>query len=195
MELIGTIVRLQVQRSSLKVGERPRRRYDPAPLLAVPTLTLTVGGTIGRTEDGEEIVDVHHRDHPASRNAGGENDVSVGCTSHYDAMRSRLGAHLADGLAGENILVRTDRVWHEAELAGGILVEADGGEWVRLDRVVVAEPCVEFSRYALCAPDDTATDGRVTETLRFLRDGTRGFYASYRGEPRALRVGDRVFRA
>src|SRR2546430_5652355 len=35
MRELGRIVRLQIQRSSLKTGEKPRRRYDPAPLLAV----------------------------------------------------------------------------------------------------------------------------------------------------------------
>ena len=41
MELIGTIVRLQIQRSSLKLGERPRRWFDPSPLLEVPALSLS----------------------------------------------------------------------------------------------------------------------------------------------------------
>jgi len=36
MRVIGSILRLQVQRSTLKTGEQPNRTYDPRPLLAVP---------------------------------------------------------------------------------------------------------------------------------------------------------------
>ena len=35
MSELGRVVRLQVQTGSLKLGERPNRVYDPAPLLAV----------------------------------------------------------------------------------------------------------------------------------------------------------------
>src|SRR5574337_1547489 len=38
---LGKIVRLQIQRSPLKIGEKPSRVYDPSPILAVAGLTLT----------------------------------------------------------------------------------------------------------------------------------------------------------
>ena len=38
---LGKIVRLQIQRSPLKTGEKPNRVYDPSPILAVNELTLT----------------------------------------------------------------------------------------------------------------------------------------------------------
>lgn len=194
MQLIGTIVHLQVQRGRLKPGEKPWRRYDPAPILAVPELRLTPIGAVGRTEDGGEVVDVHNRDHPDSRHRG-ENGVSVGFTAHYAAMRTRFGDHLADGIAGENILVETDRPVHELEVSRGVLIETSDGDAVRLDEVIVAEPCVEFSRFALRHPDDAPSDEAVTDALRFLRGGMRGFYAVYRDEPAVLRVGDRVYLA
>src|SRR5437762_11839959 len=142
MELIGVIVGLHVQRSSLKVGQAPLRRYDPAPLQAVPALLLSESGVTGLTERGKPIVDVHNREHPASKNRAGANGISVGFTSHYDTMRARFGEHLLDGLAGENILVRADRPFGEVDLAGALLVETAGGAPAQLDRVIFATPSV-----------------------------------------------------
>jgi hypothetical protein len=188
---IGTIVRLQVQESSLKVGDKPRR-YDPAPLRSVPAISLSAAGVVGLAENGGTIVDVHHHDHPASKNRGGENGISLGFTPHYLAMRQRFGQHLVDGIAGENILIAVDRRFQEEDLADGVVVEgADGGR-LKLRQVIVAAPCVEFSRYALKFPDGARPDASVTEALRFLDAGMRGFYATYAGEPAVVEVGARV---
>ena len=193
MEPIGVVVRLQVQRASLKAGQSPRRRYDPAPLHAVPALLVTAAGVTGRDERGEAVADVHHRDHPASKNRAGSNGVSICFTSHYDAMRARFGPHLADGLAGENILVAADRRYDAAELAPGLVIETSSGERVRLEQVNVAAPCVEFARFALRFPDDLRPDRRVTEALAFLDGGTRGYYAVGPACGAPIAVGDRVF--
>src|SRR3954471_6610206 len=101
---MGTIVRLQVQESSLKVGTKPRR-YEPAPIRSVPALRISVAGVVGLVQNGQAIVDVHHHDHPASKNRGGKNGISLGFTTHYRAMRNQFGEHLPDGIAGENILI------------------------------------------------------------------------------------------
>jgi hypothetical protein len=188
---IGTIVRLQVQESSLKVGDKPRR-YDPAPLRSVPAISLSPAGVVGLVEDGETIVDVHHHDHPASKNRGGENGISLGFTPHYLAMRQRFGQHLADGIAGENILIAVDQRFQEEDLASGVVIEGADGRRLELRQVIVAAPCVEFSRYALKFPDGARPDATVTEALRFLDAGMRGFYATYAGEPAVVAVGARV---
>ena len=193
MELIGAIVRLQVQPVSLKVGPPRQRRYDPSPLRAVPALRLEPGGVVGVDERGGAVDDVHHADHPASKNRAGSNGVSVGFTAHYGAMRARFGPHLADGLAGENILVAAERLFAEEDLAAGIVIEMAGGYRLRLDRVVVAAPCVEFARFALRFADDARPDRRVTDAVGFLDGGIRGFYATAPDEA-LVRVGDRVFR-
>jgi hypothetical protein len=189
---IGKIVRLQVQESSLKVGDKPRR-YDPAPLRSVPSISLSPAGVIGLAENGESIVDVHHREHPTSKNRGGENGISLGFTAHYREMRRRFGQHLADGIAGENILIETDQQFPGEELANGVVIEGTAGTWLELRPVIVAAPCVEFSRYALRFPDDARPDATVTEALRFLDAGLRGFYTTYSGEPAVVEVGARVF--
>jgi hypothetical protein len=189
---IGTIVRLQVQESSLKVGNKPRR-YDPAPIQSVPALNVSSAGVVGLTENGETILDVHHHDHPSSKNRGGENGISLVFTGHYQEMRQRFGRHLRDGIAGENILIGVDRQFPEEELAGGVVIEGTNGRRLELRQVIVAAPCVEFARYALKFPDGARPDLTVTEALRFLDAGMRGFYATYAGEPAVVEVGARVF--
>ena len=191
-QAIGTIVRLQVQASSLKVGDRPRR-YDPAPLRSVPAISLSAAGVVGLAEHGESIVDVHHREHPSSKNRGGENGISLGFTTHYLAMRERFGQHLRDGIAGENILIEVDRQFPVEDLANGVVVEGAGGKRLELRPVIVAAPCVEFSRYALKFPDGARPDATVKEALRFLDAGMRGFYATYGGDPAVVEVGAQVF--
>ncbi len=193
MEVIGRIVRLQVQESSLKAGERPRRWYNPAPIRVVPSLTIDENGVVGRTEMGTAILDVHNATHPATKNDAKRNGISVGFTSHYVAMRARFGDHLADGIAGENILVVTERMFTEAEFVAGIRIETSDGATIDLQRVIIAKPCVEFSRYALGYLLDAPSDRAVTDALNFLHEGTRGFYAAYHGAPATIAVGASVY--
>ena len=107
-------------------------------------------------------------------------------------MRERLGERVAEGVAGENILIAYDGVLTEADLAGGLVIETQDGP-AYIDDVIVATPCVEFSRYTLDYPADQPPNRLVADTVAFLNDGVRGFYATMR-DPATLRVGDRVFR-
>lgn len=199
--LIGSIVRVQVQAEPLKrerAGDRGGRWYDPAPIHAVDALRLDAGGVHGGDDTGAMVHDVHHRDHPRSRNRGG-NGISLGFTAHYEVMRAAFGAHLADGVAGENLLIASDRTWTAAELAGGVVVETAGGP-VRLAQVIVASPCVEFTKFCLGLDAAERSDRRVTDALRLLDGGVRGFYATWHrtgewaGPAPVLRPGDRVYR-
>ncbi len=194
MELLGEIIRLQVQTTSLKVGERPHTRYDPAGIVSVPRLELEPGGVNGFTDDGTRLDDVHHAQHPRSKSRG-SNAISVLFTAHYDEIRKRFGDWLADGIAGENILVRCDRYLNESEVSSGIHIRSSDGENIDLERVIVADPCVEFSRYAMRFPDDQRPDRSVTEAVQFLSDGMRGYYTIYQGAPVSIRPGDLVYAA
>lgn len=196
LELIGSVARLQVQVQSLKCGERPRSWYDPGPLRSLHAVRITAGGVTGIDDvTGDNIGDVHHRDHPAAKFRGG-NAVSLGFTSHYRRMRNRFGRHLTDGIAGENILVQSDRIITDGDLRYGVVIVTPQGP-VSLGAAEIAKPCVEFSKFcAGYAPDKTA-DATITETLQFLYDGTRGFYVSYDQDlPRQsqVSVGDIVYR-
>jgi len=196
LELVGSIVRLQIQVSSLKQGERPRSWYDPGPIQSLKALRIDSGGVHGIADlTGDEISDVHHRDHPTTKFRG-ENGISLGFTSHYQRMRNRFGAHLSDGVAGENILVNTDRIIADEDLLNGVVIITRHGP-VSLGSAEIAKPCVEFSKFCGGYEPDQLADSTITETLQFLFDGTRGFYVRYDQEvPRQsqVSVGDFVYR-
>ncbi|HYK82008.1 MAG TPA: MOSC domain-containing protein [Gemmatimonadales bacterium] len=189
MHELGQIVRLQVQRSSLKTGEKPVRVYSPARLLVVERLAVGPDGVLGEGPDGAWIVDVHHRAHPATKNEDGAHGVSLGFTGHYRLMRERFGDRITSGCAGENILVEADERVALTDLAGGVAcVAADGRTLVRLEVLQVAHPCRPFSGWALGAQVEPEV---LKETLQFLDEGTRGFYCLGVGSG-IISVGDRV---
>src|SRR5205823_13889022 len=150
MRTIGTITRLQIQRASLKTGDKPTRRYDPGPLLAVPRLNVTPDGALGGGQHGEWIVDIHHRAHPHTKNEDGQHGISLGFTSHYAAMREHFGDRIELGCAGENIIATTDSRFSYEDLERGLAILApDGRERVRLRVLQVAHPCRPFTGWAL----------------------------------------------
>jgi hypothetical protein len=189
MHEIGPIVRLQIQRSALKTGAKPDRTYSPAPLLPVERLWVAPAGVLGSGPDGSWVVDVHHRDHPATRNADGGHGVSVGFTAHYDRMRERFGERITPGCAGENLIVDAPGMWSYDDLRHGLTVRGrDGAERLQLRVLEVARPCRPFTGWALgrrVEPDV------LQESLRFLDGGMRGFYCVAEGTGE-IAVGDRL---
>jgi hypothetical protein len=181
VELIGTVVRLQVQRSRLKPGPRGARRYDPTPLRAVAALDVTPRGVVG---DG--IVDVHHADHPDSRFRG-DNGLSVMTLGGYAALRERYGEHLVDGVAGESLLLDTTR---SADLTGPLVLDTGDGLLELTGQV--AEPCVEFTRFVLRRPVGDAGP-EVRAALGALGGGARGYYLATAGTARVT-AGARLLR-
>jgi hypothetical protein len=177
---IGRIVRLQVQRASLKVLDGETKHYDPGPIVSVPELAIAREGVVGLPG---RIVDGHNQTHPLSKNRG-TNPVSIGFTSHYRLMRDRFGPHVLDGIAGENLLVEADE---RVSVDGDIVISTSDGRELVLTGGQVAEPCEPFTRWALRGA------AGVKEGLQFLRDGTRGFYLRYEGEPAVVRVGDLIY--
>lgn len=190
MELIGTVVRLQVQTSRLKPGPRATRVFDPSPLREVDALELGPSGVGGRV--GEELVlDVHHADHPDTRFRG-VNGLSLLPRAHYALLRSRFGDHLVDGVAGESLLLDTDEPWGPDALEGRLVLETAGGS-VELVDGQPAPPCVEFSRFCLGRGPGGADDEELAATLDALDRGARGFYATPTG-PGRVELGARLLR-
>ena len=192
MQEIGRVTQAQIQRASLKAGQRPFRYYDPAPLLAVARLRLAPEGAYADGEDGAEQIDVHNALHPDTRNREGVNTLSFNFAGHYAAMRGQFGLHLADGIAGENILIDATRIFTLAELGPSLLIRGDDGREARLADLVVAAPCLEFSQFA-CLSATPLAPAQTRAALQFLDNGMRGFYARLDGPAAEVRPGDRVF--
>jgi len=191
---IGRVSRLQVQRAPLKVGQKPHRVYDPSPLLSVARASVSSSGMTALPTDGQSVVDVHHVRHPQSQNAG-SNGISFGFTPNYARMRERFGDHLADGCAGENILIETNLSLGLADLQRGVAIRLGSSEtylWLR--SIVIARPCVEFSRHALRQSQVEKDSQVIQSTLQFLGNGVRGFYATpVNPDDLVVSIGDRVF--
>lgn len=191
MTTLGTVIRLQVQRSRLKPGPRGARVYDPAPLLEVTALDVGPRGVVGVTTTGP-VLDVHHADHPDSRNVRLVNGLSLLTRGHYDRLRQAYGPHLVDGVAGESLLLDAVRPWSARDLQGALELETEDG-WLLLSEVVPAPPCVEFSRFCLGDLSADAGGEPVQTALEQLDHGARGFYASTAGTGR-VRPGARLRR-
>ena len=190
MEEIGVVKFVQIQRASLKYGEKPNKVYNPSPLLVVDSLRLSPQGLVGVTADGGQIVDVHNTTHPDTKNWDG-NGVSVGFTSHYTAMRAKFGAHLVDGISGENILIEASHPFALADLGKRLAFQNPAtGELTYLHNLMVAAPCEPFSRFVLRQSPPVEPDV-MKSTLQFLDSGMRGFYAA--AQSGMVQAGDKVF--
>lgn len=188
MTVLGPVTRLQVQRSRLKPGPRGSREYDPSPITAVEALRVDGRGATGLL-GGAEVADVHHPEHPDSRHRRGVNGLSLMTTGGYARLRARYGPHLADGVAGESVLIDTPGALGPA-LEGAPLevLTADGP--VPLTGVTVCSPCVEFTRWCLRLEPDAPVDDALLAAMDDLDHGARGLLAA--AGPGTIRPGDVV---
>jgi hypothetical protein len=188
--IIGPIIRLQIQRGALKVGEKGAKRYLTEPIQVFDRLRLSQDGVTG-LEPGGETLDAHHRAHPLQKNEDGAHGVSVGFSAHYHAMQQRFGTHMALGCAGENIIVDAAQQMAPADVAAGFLIlDRSGREKGRLLDLAVARPCKPFTGFAL---RNTPVAAEVfQDSLRFLDGGMRGYYCTWMGEPAVVETGDVV---
>lgn len=184
------IVRLQVQTDPLKPGRAPLRRYDPTPIESVPRLEVSTQGVIGLGRGLGRLLDVHHVDHPATRDPRGRGGVSIMGTGDYAALRARYGEHLVEGIAGETILVEAPDGLAGLALPDTITVRTATGPIV-LQGIGVAEPCVEFSRFCLRQEPSATADDDVRHALVDLGNGARGYRAVAAGEG-VIALGDPV---
>lgn len=194
MRLLGEIIRLQIQTDHMKTGSGADRIYRTSPLRTVNALRLTEKGVIGLTDDGQELIDVHHVDHRRSRNRGGANGLSFNFTGHYESMRQQFGPHMENGSAGENILIARDNILTPNDFTSEQIVieSATTGQQIRLIDVFDAAPCEPFARFAAAEKEHSAA---LKATLQFLDNGRRGFYAtaSRHASETLIHTGDRVY--
>lgn len=188
--MLGPIRRLQIQKETLVVGVRPHRIYRPEPLVVVRSLAVSPEG-IAANIDGGWVLDVHHTAHPANVRPNLDRLMSIGFTAHYDAMAERFG-EAAIGVAGENIVVETDHIVTDEQIAGGLMIQRPDRR-IELKGAAVAEPCVPFTRFLM---KDTAADLDAVKPHRdFLRRGMRGFVMGLRNLDGyvAVELGDLVY--
>lgn len=184
------IVRLQVQREPMKPGRAPLRRYEPAALTPVTSLLAGPRGVRGVTADGEQVLDVHHQDHPASRDSRGQAGILFLGTGDYLALRARYGDHLADGLAGETVLLDAPDGFAGRDLPSVVTLRTATGD-LELRDVRPADPCVEFSRFCLRQEPSPVVDDAVRQALVDLDGGSRG-YRSVAATAGTIALGDLV---
>ena len=182
------IVRLQIQRSPVKVGKAPLRRYDPAVILPVSSIVAGPQGVRGIADDGELFLDVHHQLHPQSRDRKGSAGVLFMGTGDYAALRERYGDHVTDGIAAETMLLDAPEGLAGRDLPTSVTITTAGGPMTLL-RVRVADPCVEFSRFCLRQEISPTVDDAVKQTLKDLDGGARG-YRSVAAAAATITVGD-----
>lgn len=199
LRALGEVTLVQLQPQGLVIetpGETPTGSfYDASRRVEVDRLRITPSGIEATLPSGEDVLDIHHLDHPGKAY---DNDdlVSVGFSSHYAAMRAEFGRHMIDGVAGENIIIgNPNEIWPE-DLAGTVWIEnQDTGRLATLNLVSFAAPCVEFSQFCIQDQHNEIPKDRLREILRFLGRGRRGylFVLDKRIDMVTVRPGDKVF--
>jgi hypothetical protein len=192
---LGKVKLVQVQPSGLIIERPSGDFYDVSRRVEVEKLIITSLGIEATTTAGEHVLDIHHIDHP-DKEYDDDDLVSIGFTSHYEAMRKRFGEHMVDGAAGENIIIEYDReVWKD-DLGQRISVEnSETGNRTFLDVLSIAAPCDGFSHFAANSQHERLPADELKETLQFLHNGRRGFLLVLSDGQKAATVqaGDRVY--
>ena len=192
---LGTVKLVQLQPHGLIIKTSSGYYYDVNRRVEVDHLLITPLGIETTTVDGVRVLDIHHISHPDK--AYDDDDlVCIGFTSHYEAMRARLGEHMVDGTAGENIIIENDEEVWTADLGRRIAIEnQETGHRTLLDFVSHAAPCREFSLFATQSQHTKLPANKLKETLQFLENGRRGFLLVLAdGQKTAVvRPGDKVY--
>jgi MOSC domain-containing protein YiiM len=189
MRVIGIVERLQVQRTSMK---NRSHTYDLSSLVPAAAAMVEEGGMTAMTPSGD-VLDVHHAGHPGSYCNNPARRLSVMTVADYERIRKKFGSHVANGTAGENILVDSAGPLLIDELDGRVMLRTDTGSHVLLTGMTAAAPCLAFARFVLDRNDADAVDEDVRSALRYLGSGTRGYYARVSGAA-VITVGSQLVR-
>jgi len=191
---LGHVKLTQVQPVGLIIETSSGSTYDASRRVEVSHLLITPQGIEATAPGGERVLDIHHTAHPHTRYLG-DDDVSIGFTSHYGAMRSRFGEHLVDGIAGENIIVECeDEIWLEDLGQQIAIVNPETSRKTLLDVKNFSSPCEEFCHFATQFQHERLPSDELKATLQFMGSGRRGFlFVLSDGQGSAeVQQGDRV---
>lgn len=194
---LGHVKLVQIQPGGLIIKTPSGYFYDASRRLEVEELIISERGIEATAPTGKHVLDIHHLDHP-DKAYDSDDLISIGFTSHYQAMRDKFGEHMVDGVAGENIIVENKQeIWLE-DLGSQIIIEnSKTGQQTILDQIQIANPCEEFSHFAACSQDKRLAADKLKSTLKFLSGGRRGFLMllSTGQEPITVQPGDLVYSA
>jgi hypothetical protein len=192
---LGKVKLVQLQPNGLIIETPSGYFYDASRRVEVDQVVINAKGIEATLPTGEHVLDIHHLDHPDK--AYDDDDlVCIGFTSHYDAMRKRFGAHMVNGIAGENIIIAYDQEVWEADIGQQLIIEnAETGQQIGLDFVCFAAPCDEFSHFAAQSQAARLPAAELKATLQFLNNGRRGFLLVLKPgqEPAIIQAGDLVY--
>ena len=175
---LGTVKLVQLQPKRMIVEGLSLALFDCNRRKEFPQIQITADGVSAYAPNGDPVLDVHHTKHPETRFKSG-NSLSIGFSAHYKAMRARFGSHIADGTAGENVLIDfRDEVWLDY-LGKHLLFEnPETGLNALLDVNRIAKPCSPFGHFVSASPYTELPTFKLKEVLRFLDNGRRGFLLS-----------------
>lgn len=192
---LGKVKLVQVQPSGLIIETPSGYFYDVSRRVEVEKLIITSLGIEATTSDGEHVLDIHHMNHP-DKKYDDDDLVSIGFTSHYEAMRERFGEHMVYGAGGENIIIEYGQeVWMD-DLGKQIAIEnSETGQKTILDVLSFAAPCDEFSHFVTQSQHERLPTSKLKETLQFQNNGRRGFLLvlGEGQESGTVQAGDKVF--
>jgi hypothetical protein len=192
---LGRVKLVQIQPTGLIIESASGDIYDPSRRVEVNSLLITALGVEATTSIGERVLDIHHINHP-DKAYDNKDLVSIGFTSHYEAMRKRFGEHMVDGAAGENIIIEyAQEVWTD-DIGQQIIIESVKTGKKSLFAVVrFVAPCDEFGHFVANKQDERLPAAELKTTLQFLNNGRRGFLLvlSEGQEAATVEPGDRIF--
>ena len=192
---LGQVKLTQLQPSGMIIDTPDGEFFDVSRRVVVEKLTITHLGIEATTPDGDQLLDIHHINHP-DKAYDIDALVCIGFTSHYQEMRARFGEHMVDGSAGENIIIEYEQEIWPQDLGKGIAIEnSETGQLALLDLVRFAAPCHEFSHFAAQSQSEKLPPAQLKSILQFLGNGRRGYLLVLRKDQDAVTVrpGDRVF--
>ena len=195
MREIAQVKLVQIQQQPLKKMNGDIKIFEPSPLMMMHHLQLSNEGIVGVTANGVELIDAHHARHPQSRFRE-DNGISIGFTTHYDAMRERFGNHMRDGIGGENIILHAAQSFTLEDLQAGKLIfkNPNRDAEIHLEALEAIDPCEPFSQFCV----GRHIGGKdMKETLQFLDNGQRGFLLRLLSlsEIAVIHVGDTLYLA
>jgi hypothetical protein len=165
-------------------------------LRSVQELFFNEAGAWAVDGAGDRLLDVHHLEHPRSRNRRGLNGISIGFFGHYEKMQAYFGPHMQPGIAGENLIVDSPVPYTLADLQPYLVaVCAASGQEYPFRVLDAMAPCDPFTHFAARA-EDRLPKAELKAGLQFLSNGRRGFLLQPLTTERiAIKPGDTVYLA